>query len=110
MPSFRFDAYDDDGLADDGNARPVKFNSNQATPENSNSGSNTSDSIPDDKTPPRPPGTPFVGVSFKCCKTYGRIYRKNDGKAYEGRCPKCAAFLTVPIGHGGSSSRFFDAG
>lgn len=52
----------------------------------------------------------FIGVRFKCCRMYGRIYRDDEGRSFVGRCPKCGSFLTIPIGPGGSSSRFFDAG
>ncbi|MCG8649856.1 MAG: hypothetical protein MI861_08485 [Pirellulales bacterium] len=52
---------------------------------------------------------PFLGIRFQCCRTYGRIYRNRAVTAYEGRCPKCQAKVTVPIGDGGVSSRFFTA-
>jgi len=52
---------------------------------------------------------PFLGIHFKCCNTYSRIYKNNTGTAYEGRCPKCGAIVRVPIGSEGSSSRFFVA-
>lgn len=53
---------------------------------------------------------PFLGIRFKCCRTYARIYQNDAMTAYQGRCPKCHAAVSVPIGEGGSSSRFFDAG
>ncbi|MCU0662219.1 MAG: hypothetical protein MUC50_07825 [Myxococcota bacterium] len=52
---------------------------------------------------------PFLGVRFDCCNAYVRIYRNKDGTAYEGRCPKCLRPLSIPIGPGGSSNRFFTA-
>lgn len=52
---------------------------------------------------------PFLGIRFDCCKTYGRIYRNQNGTAYEGKCPNCMAKVTVPIGKSGTSSRFFTA-
>ena len=52
---------------------------------------------------------PFLGIRFQCCKTYGRIYRSEDQSQYVGQCPKCRARVTVPIGTGGTSSRFFNA-
>jgi hypothetical protein len=52
---------------------------------------------------------PFLGIRFQCCKTYGRIYRNDAQTAYKGQCPKCRAKLSVPIGSGGTSSRFFNA-
>lgn len=52
---------------------------------------------------------PFLGIHFKCCKTYGRIYRSPLRLVYEGQCPKCRGWLTVPIGPGGLDKRFFSA-
>jgi hypothetical protein len=52
---------------------------------------------------------PFLGIHFKCCKTYGRIYRSPLRLVYEGQCPKCRGSLTVPIGPGGLDSRFLSA-
>ena len=52
---------------------------------------------------------PFLGIQFECCKTYGRIYRDASGMTYAGRCPKCLKKIEVPIGKGGSGSRFFRA-
>ena len=52
---------------------------------------------------------PFLGIHFKCCKTYGRIYRSPLRLVYEGHCPKCRGLLTVPIGPGGLDSRFLSA-
>lgn len=55
-------------------------------------------------TPP-----PFLGIQFRCCHAYGRVYRNAAQTRYEGRCPGCGRLLTVPIGQGGSSRRFFRA-
>jgi len=52
---------------------------------------------------------PFLGIRFSCCRTYARIYRNQAGTAYSGRCPVCRAEISVPIGEGGTSSRFFNA-
>ncbi|HBV65159.1 MAG TPA: hypothetical protein DEF45_19295 [Rhodopirellula sp.] len=52
---------------------------------------------------------PFLGIHFKCCKTYGRIYRSPLRLVYEGHCPKCRGLLTVPIGPGGLDTRFLSA-
>jgi hypothetical protein len=67
---------------------------------------------PGDRDPAARPsaGKPFLGVQFRCCRVYGRLYRDPSGSAYQGRCPRCGAFLTVPIGRGGTSRRFFSAG
>ncbi|MEM9586855.1 MAG: hypothetical protein AAGA03_06205 [Planctomycetota bacterium] len=53
---------------------------------------------------------PFLGIQFRCCQTYGRIYRSEDEMAYRGNCPKCGRALRVPIGKGGTGQRFFEAG
>jgi hypothetical protein len=55
-------------------------------------------------------GSPFLGIHFRCCKTYGRIYRSASGSEYLGRCPRCQVAVRVPIRPGGSSTRFFQAG
>ncbi len=68
-------------------------------------------SDPNDRPPaPEKKVRPFLGIRFECCRTYGRIYRNQEKTAYQGRCPKCHAKVSVPIGEGGSSSRFFNAG
>ncbi len=51
----------------------------------------------------------FLGIRFRCCRAYGRLYRNASGTRYEGRCPKCGGRLSVPIGLGGTSRRFFTA-
>lgn len=53
---------------------------------------------------------PFLGIHFQCCRTYGRIYQNDAQTEYCGRCPRCHCQVRVPIGPGGSSSRFFNAG
>ncbi len=52
---------------------------------------------------------PFLGIRFKCCRTYGRIYRNEDRTMYVGQCPKCRGKVSVPIGRGGIGARFFNA-
>jgi hypothetical protein len=51
----------------------------------------------------------FLGIHFKCCNVYQRIYKNNNQTAYEGRCPSCGMKVRVPIGSGGTSERFFTA-
>ena len=52
----------------------------------------------------------FVGVQFKCCDVYSRVYINRDQTAYEGNCPKCAKRVRLDIGPGGTDARFFTAG
>jgi phage terminase large subunit GpA-like protein len=55
-------------------------------------------------------GRPFVGVHMKCCNTYTRAYLAADRSRYEGRCPRCGAFIRMDVvEHGGSKDRFFEA-
>jgi hypothetical protein len=68
---------------------------------------------------PQPPATdagtptrrtqPFLMIWFRCCATYGRLKKTDDGLFYEGRCPKCLAQLEVPVGEGGTNRRMFEA-
>lgn len=52
----------------------------------------------------------FIGILFKCCEIYARIYINNLGDAYEGRCPGCLRYLTVRIDkENGVNDRFFVA-
>ena len=52
---------------------------------------------------------PFLGIHFRCCGVYGRIYRSPDRPAYEGRCPRCGRRVQVPVGPRGTRRRFFAA-
>jgi len=52
---------------------------------------------------------PFIGILFKCCNVYSRVYLNHEGTAYAGHCPKCAAKLIVKAGPGGSKQRFWSA-
>ena len=59
---------------------------------------------------PRPPyRRPFLGIYFRCCDAYGRIYRSEDQTRYEGTCPRCLSSATVRIAPSGSRARFFEA-
>ena len=60
-----------------------------------------------------PPGSAaraFLGVWFKCCHVYGRMYKADDGTRYLGNCPKCGAAVKARVGEGGTSRRIFEAG
>ena len=52
---------------------------------------------------------PFIGVLFKCCRVYDRIYLNRAGTAYVGHCPKCAAKMEVKVAPGGSKGKFWTA-
>lgn len=51
----------------------------------------------------------FLGIAFDCCRVYAAIYPNREGTAYVGNCPKCARPIKIPIGPGGSDTRFFRA-
>jgi hypothetical protein len=52
---------------------------------------------------------PFIGVIFKCCRVYSRIYLNKKKNAFVGWCPKCGAKMEVLISPTGSKSSFFIA-
>jgi len=52
---------------------------------------------------------PYIGMLFKCCHVYSRIYLNRAGTAFQGFCPKCGAKVTVRAAKGGSKSRFWVA-
>jgi hypothetical protein len=54
-------------------------------------------------------GRPWLALHWRCCHAYSRIYRNAAGTRYEGRCPRCLKLVSVPIGSGGTSARFFEA-
>ena len=53
----------------------------------------------------------YIGVTFKCCNVYSRIYLNKDGTAYEGTCPRCYKKRVVikVAERGGTTERFFEA-
>ncbi len=52
---------------------------------------------------------PHLGVIFKCCRIYSRIYLNKKGDAFVGWCPKCAAKMEIKVSPYGSDSKFFMA-
>jgi len=59
--------------------------------------------------PPEKEKRPYLGVFFKCCHVYTRIYLNAAGTAYVGFCPKCGRKLQINVRKGGSKSRFWTA-
>jgi transcription elongation factor Elf1 len=51
----------------------------------------------------------FVGIHFKCCNTYSRVYIDKQESAYKGACPRCGKRVSLQIGEGGTEARFFSA-
>lgn len=67
------------------------------------------DALPStDKSATGRPGRSYLGVRFRCCDVYARIYVNRDVTAYRGHCPKCSRPVSVRIGPGGSDDRFFE--
>lgn len=50
---------------------------------------------------------PHVGVIFKCCRIYQRIYLNKQGTAFIGYCPKCSSKMEIIVSPYGSESKFF---
>jgi len=55
------------------------------------------------------PRRKFLSVYYRCCNTYGRMYRNAAGTEYEGRCPRCGTRVSARIGAEGTSRRTFEA-
>lgn len=53
---------------------------------------------------------PYIGMLFRCCHIYLRVYLNRTGDAYVGHCPRCAAPIAVKVSPLGSNARFFSAG
>ena len=51
----------------------------------------------------------YLGVLFRCCNVYARIYVNREKTAYRGNCPRCGKAVEVKIGPQGTDSRFFTA-
>ncbi|MBU8934869.1 MAG: hypothetical protein KOO62_12850 [candidate division Zixibacteria bacterium] len=62
------------------------------------------------KQKPKGPRRPFIGMYFKCCRVYSRIYLNKGGNAFVGWCPKCTAKTSVRVSPTGSNDRIFTAG
>lgn len=55
------------------------------------------------------PKKAFLSIYWKCCHVYSRIYKNKSQTAYEGYCPRCRSFVSVPIGSEGTHQRTFIA-
>ncbi|MCP4725616.1 MAG: hypothetical protein GY863_11295 [bacterium] len=51
---------------------------------------------------------PFIGIHFKCCNVYNRIYMNNKKDAFVGWCPKCAKRVHIGISPDGVDSKYFE--
>ncbi len=56
-----------------------------------------------------PAPRPYIGMLFRCCHIYLRIYLNREGTAYTGACPRCAARVHIKAATGGSRARFWAA-
>lgn len=65
----------------------------------------------DQSFPFKPPAGPrkWIGVHFKCCNVYGRLYENAMKTRYVGNCPSCASPVSARIGQEGTKRRFFEA-
>ena len=52
---------------------------------------------------------PYIGVFFRCCQVYQRIYRAPGKDRYSGFCPRCLRKLEVPVSPQGTEARLFEA-
>lgn len=52
---------------------------------------------------------PWLGVYFRCCHVYSRMYRQPGSSRYLGNCPRCGAEVRATVGEGGTSQRMFFA-
>lgn len=52
---------------------------------------------------------PFIGMHFKCCNIYSRIYLNRKHTAFVGWCPKCTRQAVVKVSPDGTKERFFTA-
>jgi len=57
---------------------------------------------------PHTKSRPFLGIMFKCCHVYSRIYLNKKKDAFVGWCPRCARRVTVKISPDGVDSQFFE--
>jgi len=70
---------------------------------------NTSNTSPIPPAAAGPDGRSWLGVYFRCCNIYGRIYRVPGRPRYAGCCPRCGGEISARVGEGGTDRRFFEA-
>ena len=58
---------------------------------------------------PTPARSKFLSVWYRCCHTYGRLYRNREETMYVGRCPRCGVQVHALIGPDGTARRMFEA-
>jgi hypothetical protein len=51
---------------------------------------------------------PYLGIRFRCCNAYRRIYLNRDGSAFFGHCPKCLRPVRIAVGEQGSAATFWE--
>ena len=52
---------------------------------------------------------PYIGIYFRCCGVYQRIYKKSGQESYKGFCPHCLRKVVVPVSPHGTEERIFEA-
>lgn len=67
------------------------------------------DDFPGEPSASEPSGKRWLGVLFRCCNAYGRMYLNAGEGRYVGHCPKCRSEVRAVVGEGGTNRRFFIA-
>ncbi len=52
---------------------------------------------------------PYIGMHFKCCNIYTRIYLNQEQTAFTGHCPKCGRPVRIKVAPGGKKAKFWTA-
>lgn len=53
---------------------------------------------------------PHIGIHFKCCNAYARIFLNAKGDAFAGNCPKCARPVRIKVSESGVKAKFWEVG